>query len=444
MAISSLGVGAGFDLASVLDALMAIERRPLDRIEAKQSTVDSQLSWLGKIKSDISSFKSSLSALRYAYNVETYSATSSNADVLSASSNSDATPSSYSINVSTLAAAHKVASSAYADANTVVGGGTLTIDVGGTSFDIAVSGTDTLSTIRDAINAASDNSGVTASIINEQSGSRLILTANETGASNAITFSVVDDDGNNTDTAGLSRLFSYGVGGDGLAETVTAAADAELTVDGFNITSASNSVSGVIDGVTLELKSTGSATVGVSTDSDALAEKLQGVVDAYNKLRKTLDDAQNGSLKNDSVIRSIKNGLASVLNETAGSGTFTHLTQIGVSRDRYGVMSLDKERLAEAVNTDFSSIVSLLSDSTSGIVSRLYTVSDEMLNEDGYVGGREYSLNSVKSYLATKNEQWVWRLEQIRKRYQEKFSALDTLVSSLQGANSFLNYQLSQ
>ena len=441
MSISSLGVGAGFDLASVLDSLMSIERRPLDRIEYKQYQIDSQLSALGRIKSDISSFKLSLSELRYAHNVESYSATSSDTDVLTATASNDAVPSNHAVSVTSLATAHKLASSSYADADTVVGSGTVTIDVGGTSFDITVAATDTLSDIRDAINAAVDNSGVSATILNEASGSRIILGGKETGAANAISFTFADDDGNNTDASGLSKLFSFGVGDDGLAETITAAADAVFTVDGFDMTSASNSVTGVLDGVSFELKSAGDATVTVGTDPDALAEKLQGFVDAYNKLRTTLESAQEGELKNDSVIRAIRNALDGVFNSSSGTGTYNQLTTIGVSRDRYGVLSLDSSRLTEAVNTDFDSVVTLLSDESTGLAGKFYDVADSMLSLDGFVGGREESLQSVRSLLSTQAEQWEWRLEQIRKRYQAKFSQLDSIVSSLQGTNSFLSYQ---
>jgi len=442
MAISMLGVGSGFDLGTVLDKIMAVERQPLDQIKARQAQIDNQISTLGRLKSNVSSLKSAISSLRYDYNIVNHSVDSTDSTVATATASSSAAETSYDLVVTDLAKAHKVASSSYADANTAVGGGTLTISMGGNSFDIAVSGTDTLSNIQDAINSATNNVGVTASIITETGGSRLVLNGKDTGAANAITFSVSDNDGNNTDTSGLSRLFSYtATPGDGLAEVVTQAQDAAFTIDGFSMSSASNSVKDAVSGLSIDLLSKGSSTLNVNQDNGPLTDKLKAFVNAYNTVRATMDAAKMGSFSNDSFVSSLDRSLSNILNTSGGTGQYTYLSQIGLSRDRYGKLSLDTARLDEVMSTDRQAVVSLLSDSSSGLASKIYSFADSMLTDEGILGGRENSLNNTRSYLSTQAEQWQNRLDIIRASYEEKFSKLDATVSGLQGANGFLNYQ---
>lgn len=446
MALGLLGIGTGADLQSIVDKLMAIEQKPLDQIKARQATVVNQISTIGVLNSNVSSLKTALSSLRYDYNLRNYSVSSSDNTVATATATSSAAATNYALDVTSLATAHKVASSSYTDANTAIvdpdpsGGGTLTISVGGNSFNIAVSATDTLSTIQDAINNATDNTGVMATVINETGGSRLVLTGKDTGASNTITFSVADNDGNNTDASGLSRLFYYGVGGDGLAETVTAAADAVFSIDGFSMTSASNTVTNAVTGMSISLLASGTSTLNVTQDNGPLQDKLQAVVDAYNTLRTTMDTAKQGSLQGDSLINSINRYLGDAFNTSGGTGQYSHLAEIGLTRDRYGKMSLDTARFNEVMNTDTSSVISLLSDSSTGLASKIYDVADSMMTDQGLLGGREASLNSTNRYLNTQIDSWQVRLDAIRKRYTEKFNQLDSIVTSLQGANSFLNY----
>lgn len=439
MAMGLLGIGAGFDLGSVLDQIMAIERKPLDQVLQRQSTVESQISSIGRLKSSFSSLETSLSSLRFDYNLLNNSVSSSDESVATATATSDVAQTDYSLDVTSLAASSKLASSSYADADTAtVGSGTMTISVGSSSFDITVDAGDTLNTISSKINSAADNAGVTAGIINESGGSRLIVTGEETGASNAVTFSFADDDGNNTDASGLSRLFSFGVGGDGLAETVRAAADAQFSIDGFDMTSASNTVINAVSGMSIELQTAGTTTLSVSQDNEPVKEKLQAFVDAYNGVRSTVNAAAQGSLQGDSIISTIERSLAEVLNTAGGSGQYTHLSQIGITRDKYGTMSLDTARLDEVMNTDLDAVVSLLTDSA----DRIYSFANTVQTNEGFLGGREASLNSRKTYLEDQAESWQRRLEVIEARYHEKFSKLDSIVSGLQGANSFLNYQV--
>ncbi|MFC6806053.1 flagellar filament capping protein FliD [Methylophaga thalassica] len=211
--ISSLGVGTGLDLESIVTGLMDIERQPLDRLESKQSTINAQISAYGSFKSKLSTFQSAMESLSSASSFKVFQANSQDEDLFTATATSTAATGSYNIDVTQIATRDKLASSAFTDYNTTVGEGTLTISVGSESFDVTIdSSNSSLAQIRTAINNASENTGVTASIITDDSGARLVLTSNETGTDNAISVSVSgDSDGNDSDASGLSA-FVYSSG----------------------------------------------------------------------------------------------------------------------------------------------------------------------------------------------------------------------------------------
>ncbi|MCP4126220.1 MAG: flagellar filament capping protein FliD, partial [Gammaproteobacteria bacterium] len=319
MAVGFAGISTGADWSSMISQLVGLESRSLFRLQSRESELDRQISDYGLVKSAIDSFSSKVDALRDASTLKLLSGTSSDEDVLTVNAGSSAVASTYDVEVTRLASYDKLASSAYTDSDTAVGTGTLSITVNGESLDVTVDGSNnTLAGLRDAINSAGDNPGVTASILHETGGSRLILTGSETGAANAINISVVDgDDSNNTDANGLSKLFFIGVGDDGLAEQITTAIDAQLTVDGFDIESASNSVAGVIEGVTLELEALGSSTIAIEQDVSQVEETVEEFVSVYNTLLDQLDTFYAGSLANDGTLRRIEQGFTDILNSPA-------------------------------------------------------------------------------------------------------------------------------
>jgi flagellar hook-associated protein 2 len=443
MAIGFSGIGAGTDWTSIITQLVAIESKSLYRLQSDEAELNQQISDYGLVKSAIDTFKSKVDSLRDASTLSVYSGVSSDEDVLTATTDSSAVTSTYDVVVSTLASRDKIASSSYTDSATAVGTGTLNITVNGETMNLTVDASNnTLSGLRDAINDSATNPGVVASILNEAGGSRLILTSTETGAANAVNISVVDDDLNNTDSSGLSRLFYIGAGDDGLAEQVTTAVDAELTIDGFDITSASNSVSGAISGVTLQLKSLGSSTVDIDTDVSQVEEKVSDFVDVYNTLMEQFDSFDAGSLSNDSGLRRIANGFTEILNAPAViNGADSYLFEAGISRDRYGVLSLDSSELSDMLANDFDKVSKLFADDTTGFATRFYDYADQVLNE--IVASREDSLNSQKSRLQTQIDRQEIHIEVYEKSLIEQFAALDKTMSSLLATSNYLTNQLS-
>ncbi|MCW4253891.1 MAG: flagellar filament capping protein FliD, partial [Candidatus Thiodiazotropha taylori] len=343
MTIGFSGISTGSDWNSIINQLLQIESRPLSTLQSREQEIDEKISDFGLIKSAIDTFNSTVEELTSSSGFAAFTAASTDEAVLTVSADSSAVASSYDVVVTQLANRDKIASSAYTDATTSVGTGTLSITVDGNTMDLVLDGSNnTLTDIRDAINSATTNPGVTATILNEASGSRLILTSEESGLANAITINVTDgDDASNTDANGLSRLFHIGVGGDGLAEQIDTAQDAILTIDGFSITGASNTVTSAISGVTLSLTGAGSSTINIARDNTEIEDRISGFVDAYNTLIEQIDDLEAGSLYNDSSLRRIKQGFVDVINQTVDiAGDTAYLFEIGITRDRDGVLSV--------------------------------------------------------------------------------------------------------
>jgi flagellar hook-associated protein 2 len=253
------GIGSGLQVSEIVEAIVGAETAPfVSRSNRKEAEITTDISAVGALKSALESVSQAISGLANADDYQQRTASGADSFIgLSADKNTQV--GSFSIEVNSLAQSQKLMSEAIAETESV-GEGELTVAVAGASFNVAVSATDTLSDIRDAINTNVDNEAVTATIITDDVGQRLVITSNETGLANAITTTVNDlNDSNNTDNNGLSRL-AYD--SDNLSATfannlteVTAALDAQITIDGTVVVTNNNNVfENVIDGVTITAK----------------------------------------------------------------------------------------------------------------------------------------------------------------------------------------------
>lgn len=442
MALSAGGIGSGLDVNGMVSQLMTLERRPLERLRAQKSDLDAKLSAYGQLKSALSTFKSAMSGLSSTDKFQVFSVSSSNENSFTGSADSSASPATHSIQVEALANAHKLTSNnggttSYADADTSIGTtGTLEIVQGASSFQITIdSSNDTLNGIKDAINDAADNTGVTASIVNTGSESILVLNADETGTVNQISI------GANT-TASVATALDLG--------TIAGneAADASVIVNGIGITSSSNVVTDAISGVTLNLNKAvpGVAeTLTVARDTDKVKESVQKFVDAYNDLRSTIRTlgGEDATLQGDTGLLSLERQLQSVFNQGASGLSYGYLTEVGVSTTSTGDLTLDSSKLDEAINTNFSDLANLFADSSEGFAVRFESVADTLIASDGLIESRKTGINSRISAIEDRQENLEYRMGIIEARYMKQFSALDSLVSQLQSTGSFLNQQLA-
>src|SRR6185369_14560659 len=226
----------------IVSKLMSVEQQPLNLLDSKEVPLQAQLSAFGTVKGSLAALRDATNALASPAKFGANAARVGDATVASASASTKATAGSHSIDVQTLARAQTLATTAYASTGTTLGSGTITLQFGAynagtftpsaeraTQTITIPSGQSSLASVRDAINAA--KAGVTASVVNDGTGYRLVLAASASGAANALRITVADDDGNNTDAAGLSALtFDASTGGTSHLEEKISAQDARLVV----------------------------------------------------------------------------------------------------------------------------------------------------------------------------------------------------------------------
>ena len=401
MPLTATGIGSGLDVESLVAQLVLSDVQPAEqRINLTEAKFQAQISAYGSVKGALSSFQTAASSAAQASQYMAFSATSSSPDILTASASASAMAGNYEVEVTNLAASQSLSSVAFDATTDAVGEGTLSITLGASSYLAAndLSNPDTISAftakegasavnvvidssnntlagLRDAINAA--DAGVTASIINDGSGYRLVLQSKETGAENGFNLSVADADGVDTDTSGLSR-FAFFRAEDGSSTTNLdhnkAASDASFTINGLQISSASNSVSTAIEGVTLKLSETtsdgGSVAINIARDTAKAKNALNTFVNNFNELTKTLNsftnyDAEAGKgslLTGDSTLRTLSRTIRNYLNDAVSNGgSYSTLAELGLTTKVVdGTLEIDDTKLQKVLDEDPSDIARVL------------------------------------------------------------------------------------
>ncbi|GHH46371.1 MULTISPECIES: flagellar filament capping protein FliD [Gammaproteobacteria] len=438
MAISV--TGSGFDIPGTVSALVAAARAPADkRIASATTAVNAKISAIGQIKSSFSSLQTALDKLTSAASTPTYTATAQTGAGFTASAGTGASPGKYNVEVVALASAQKLASSAYASGATV-GYGTLTIGYGDQSVDVQIAEGTSLTGIASAINRAAGGKGVVASVITASDGQHLVFSAADTGTANALTITASGGDG------GLDSLTTAG---GGLTETV-AAADAVVRVDGFERTSASNSVEDLVPGVTLTLTKAAEGTtysLDLAVDNESLKSSLSAFVTAYNSTINLLksSSAYNSTtqtasaLTGDSLVRSLQQQLRNQV-----SANVIDLKGLGITVDKNGVMSFDTATFDSAISSDPGAAAKLFgTDSSFGTpVGKI--IGNQL---DAYTGSltlRTESLNDQLKDLQDQTSALDAKMDKLSALYTAQYTAMETMVQQLQSNGSALNGLLSQ
>jgi flagellar hook-associated protein 2 len=451
--IQAPGVGSGLDIASLVSQLVAAERQPLDaRLDRRATANTVELSALGSLRGALAALRDALAPLRSTTAFAVRSATSANQDVFTASASGAIAPGTYDVEVASLASAHRLASAAFAaGGGAYVGSGTLTISVGGDAFSIDVlADGGTLADIRNGINGATGNTGVTASIINEVGGSRLVLTARQTGAAATIEVTQSGGDG------GLAALtFDPNAPLSGGLTQTTAAADAVVRINGFEHRSANNSVSGAIEGLTLTLRAAdpdNSHLLTISNDTASVTASIRKFVSDYNATARVFADLQKydaatgkaGALIGDAFVRGLESQLRRDVTGALGSveARYTSLAQLGIRTDATGQLTLDEARLSAALAADFDGVAALFGGEN-GVAARAFERLEAALASDGSLKSRTDALNRQAREISLERDAVDRRMESVEARYQAQFSALDTLLAQLQSTSQFLEQQLS-
>ena len=442
--LTAAGIGSGLDVNGLVSQLVAARKKPQqDQIDSQTSTAKTQISALGQVSSALSALQTALKSLSDGTAFQTRKAATSDASVFSVSSTTGAMNGSYNINVSQLATALKVQSGAVAGSDATVGTGTLTVAVGGKSMSIDI-GSDgsSLSQIRDAINKNSNNPGVTATIVTGTDGAHLVLSSIATGQANAFTVSSSGGDG------GLAKLNYDPASSSNGMTVVNAAQDAKFTIDGMSATSASNTVTGAIDGITLSLWKQGTATLSVSSDTSAASTAVSNLVTAYNNFVGVYQSltaydpsgANTGPLIGDATLNSIKSTLSSIMSGPGGNGAM--LNSIGITLQVDGTLKLDSGALGTALSNGGASVSGIFSGD-SGMAAKLNSPLSDWTATNGVLTTRTTNLNQQLKDLGTRQDSLNASMDALTTMYTKQFTALDTMLTKLNSTSSFLTQQFN-
>lgn len=458
--ISTLGIGSGLDLGSILDSLQAAQKATLTPISKQQSSFTAKLSGYGTLKSALVSFQTANTALNKA-DLFTATSTTSTSTAFSATTTGNAVAGKYTINVTQLAQSQTLTTrNTQPDTKTAIatGDSVLTIQQGGdkkpVTIDISAANS-SLSGIRDTINNA--KAGVSASIINVGNGQyRLSITSDDTGSDNAMSLSVSGD-------SALQSFMGYnGTSTDaanGMEESVSAQ-DAELTVNNIKITNSSNTISDALEDITLNLSSvtTGTQTLTITKDTSKAESAVKAWVDAYNSLQDTFSsltkytavdsgatqDSGNGALLGDSTLRTIQTQLKGLLNNPQSSSSFKTLAQIGVTSDpSTGKLELDSDKLKTALKKDAAGVKEMIvgDGKASGITTIIGNNVTSWLSSTGIIKAATDGVSKTLNNLTAQYNKASDRIDSEMARYKAQFTQLDVMMSSLNSTSSYLTQQ---
>ena len=472
--ISSAGIGSGLDVASILKQLMAVEKRPLTMLQDQATSLNTRLSNVGKMQGYFSALRDKANALTGTALWGSTVATSADTAAVKVSTSTGATTGSYAVNVNRLAVSQTVTGSASPSSASTLSEGTLTIELGSygsgdpaagfttksSSSAVAITigaGDTSLASIRDKINAA--GAGVTATLVTDASGTRLSLRSKDTGAENAFRVSVAEtaDDGN--PATGLSALDYDATAASSPMGRSTSAANADLSINGIAITSASNTLTNVVDGLTMTLlkATTGNVDVSVVDDTASVKTAVTDFVTAFNTLASFIrtqtaynaDAKTGGPLQGDSATLALQSQLRGVLNEgSSATSTWSRLSDIGLTMKSDGTLETSETKLGNALG-NLPELKKLLAtdgstSAESGFARRFKRLSDAALGSDGMFESRSAGIRASVSRNEKSQEAMQQRLSQTEARLRAQYSALDTTMATLSNLSSYMTQQITQ
>ncbi|MBS9724734.1 flagellar filament capping protein FliD [Stutzerimonas stutzeri] len=453
------GLGTGLDIDGMVTAIADAEKAPkqaqIDRLTTKTET---SLSAVGTLTSAVETFEASLTALESSSSSFEGLGVQSSADgVASATAGAGAVPGSYEVEVISLASSSKVASASLEGgaSTTFDSGGTLTIDVGdNASYEVQVAPGASLTEIRDAINSQlSATAGISANIITDASGARLVLSSEVTGEGTdlyvkgtgdlaALNINV-DEDGNHD----LTQQSGTGAG------SITLASNASYKIDGLELSSSTNTVT-ALSGLSIKLTAEGTTTLTVAPNTEGLKTSIEAFVSAYNNLitvtnaltRVTTSEDETstdedetstdaGALVGDALVRSL---LGSIRNElvqpSTGSGELSVLAQLGVTTNKDGTLSIDDAKLSSALETHYDEVQAFFVGDD-GLIPRLKSVTEPYTAPGGLLAGRTESLQKTMTQLSEQQQALDRRIDSLTTSLYTKYNNMDILVAQLQATS---------
>jgi flagellar hook-associated protein 2 len=462
--ITSAGVGSGLDLEGIIQATVNAENLPkIAKFEKQETELSVQLSSIGAIKSSLSSLSDVVDKLNDIDNFNKRTATITqpdSGDLVSVTTTSNSTIGEFNVEVVQLAQGSRAVTadglfSASSDVVTA-SGGTLTIAAGSkTPFQITLAAGATLDDVRNAINSATDNFGVTANIINTGGASpqaKLVLTSAVTGSGNDLVITSDTDELNSVSTT----PFSSGTAGLSIAAS-DSATDAIIKVDGISITNDTNTFTDAVQDITITAlaQSTNQETakISVETDKSSVEKTIEEFITAFNNTIGTINYhmAENGALNGDSAIRSLKNQLINQLSSTvSGAGNFETLYDIGLGLSKDGVLEKESlvRSLSDALTSGYDDVGTLFAgkdgDGT-GLAGMFSSLIENYVTSSGsgVLKQREDSLDLELKQVSNDRANHEYRMSQLEERLRQKYASLDVLISQMKSTGDYLSGQLS-
>ena len=475
MGLSSAGIGSGLDVETIVSKLVALEKQPLNKLQTVASSIQSKISIFSQVKSLMSTLSDVASKLSQNSSWSAMVATSSNVGAVQVSVSGAASATSFSVGVAQLARAQSVASAALGATNAPVGGGSLSIQLGtwsgtgtaspqfaeGTAgaVSVQIDAADTLAMVASKINDA--KAGVTATVLRDANGERLLLRSDSTGEASGFRIQVAEDGA----SPGLSRLsfdpeLSAGLG---MASTTTPpqyGQNAKASINGIAVESATNTFTDTIPGLsfTASQVTTAPVDVSVSADTAAMKKSIQDFVTAYNAVNDLLsastkyDDATKkaGALQGDSTTVGLQNALRSMMGATAvGAGAFQRLADIGIDMKRGGKLEVSESKLdaalknPQALKAMFATNAGAGADSN-GLAVKVKSFASQMLSFEGLLENKASALGASVKRNTSDQERVNDRAAVVEKRLRAQYTALDAKMGSLTALNSYIAQQVTQ
>ena len=440
------------DTATMIEQLVNLERVTINQMEQRKSNYQNQISIVQNLNSKLQALQTKSQDLDTLEEFLSYETTTSDSDYVTVSATGKANPGSYSIDVLNLAQSERRYSKGFSakDEAGVAGEGTLTIQVGdGDAVEISVEATDTLESIVSKINSA--DLEASAGILFDGTSYYLQISGTETGAENALTIS---------ESGGTLDMDLE----DTAANIVQAAEDAQIVMDGFTISSASNKVTTAIPGVTLTLNEETTAegvdpvNVKISPNSDEIQKKIKGLIDAYNAAISVIHnefrfdgEAKDASrLTGDSTLRGVQMQLNMLFSSSIGDlpGSLQALSQLGIKSGTDGTLSIDSTVLGEAIAKDARGVAEFFAGTgdheVDGLADKLDALIDTFVDySEGILTAKINGMNSSVASIQKSIDRQEEYVDKFEEKLRAQFTAMEVTMSSLTSQSNFLSSQSS-
>ena len=481
--LSSAGIGSGLNVTSIVSQLVALEKAPLTLLGTRATAEQAQISAFGQVQSQISSLASAASAMSDPATWRASKASSSNPAAAAISATGAAQPGSFSLDVDALATQQSLSSNTVAT-GAALGAGTLTFQLGtwsGSSFvaataapvppattgvalpavSVSISAGDNMAAIATKINAA--GAGVVATAFNDGSSDRLLLTSQNTGTAAGFKLTSADP--------ALSSLVFDPAGSPGAgmaANTVQYAQDAKARINGYAVSSGSNTLASNIPGVTINLLATTTtgytgpgtgvrspATLTVSTDVTPGVGNVQSFVTAYNALNTTLTNLTKydaatqtaGLFQGDSTVVGLQNVLRRMLGSTSLGASSQYLSDVGIELQVDGSLTINTTKLSTAANNG-TTLQQLFTNNnhdpaTNGFALKFRDFGNAALGIGGSVTNEASALQAALAANTKQQTAVNDHAATIQAQLQAQYSALDARMASLNAINAYVTQQVT-